>query len=287
MVLRLNPDHPLVWRTPSSLQFGVEEPVLEVDPVSPELEVVLGLATAGVSRPVLDALASARRIGPERVGEVVDELREVLGDPHPAHPLLGRRILLDGGGAPAVAVANLLEQLGAHVEPAPPAGTELRPAAPTPTAAAGGGVDLVVVLAHYATAPRRAAVWLRADVPHLLVEFGDRSIRVGPVVVPGHGPCAMCLELARVDRDAAWTAIATQAAGRIAPSADALGAATAAVLVARITLQQLEVPAHRSPWRRRAIRVRRPGFEALGCVVGGGVVVETLRGHPRCGCRSP
>ena len=106
MALRLNPDHPLVWRTPTALQFGVEEPVLRVDPVDPGFEVVLGLTTAGVSRPVLETLASARRIGVERVGEVVGELDPVLGDPLPGDPLHGRLLAIDGGGAAAAAAGK-------------------------------------------------------------------------------------------------------------------------------------------------------------------------------------
>lgn len=283
MALRLNPDHPLVWRSPRTLQFGVEEPVVQLDAVDESREMVLGLASTGVSRPVLEALASARRIPPARVDEILVELEPVLGQPLPADPLRGRCLALDGHGAAAAAVARLLEQLGARVRPLSPGAPREGPG----RAEAGAQVHLAVVVSHYATAPRRAARWLRADVPHLLVEFGDRSIRVGPVVVPGRGPCAMCLELERVDLDGAWPAIATQAARRTAPSADPLGIATTAPLVARVIVEHLDT----GGWAERALRARRPGFGArqsgTDAWASCGISVERLSSHPRCGCRSP
>ncbi|MCS5721237.1 hypothetical protein N1028_10515 [Herbiconiux sp. CPCC 203407] len=287
MALRLNPDHPLVWRTPSALQFGVEEPLLRLETVDDAQETVLGLTAGGVSRPVLGALTSARRIGAGRVDEILGELHPVLGEPLPLDPLRGRRMALDGHGAAAAAVARLLEQLGASVRPLP--GPLEEPPVVDPVAQPGSSLELAVVLSHFATVPRRAARWLRADVPHLLVEFGDRSIRVGPVVVPGRGPCAMCLELWRVDRDPAWPAIAIQAARRTAPSADPLGIASAAAIVARVVVEHLGS----AGWADRALRVRRPGIPAAelpgaaDAVIGCGISVERVSPHPRCGCRSP
>lgn len=300
MALRLNPDHPLVWRTPGALQFGVEEPLLRLEAVDDAQETVLGLTATGVSRPVLAALASARRIGAGRVDEILGELHPVLGEPQPPDPLRGRRVALDAHGPEAVAVARLLEQLGARVQPAP-GPLEERPVV-DPAVQPYSPVDVAVVLSHFATVPRRTARWLRADVPHLLVEFGDRSIRVGPVVVPGQGPCAMCLELSRVDRDAAWPAIATQATRRTGPSADPLGIATAAALVGRVVVEHLASEG----WGDRALRVRRAEplgpagplgtvdhraaaglFDAGDAVGGCGITVERVSPHPRCGCRSP
>jgi hypothetical protein len=296
----------------------VEEPLLRLETVDDAHETVLGLTAAGVSRPVLGALASARRIGAGRVDEILGELRPVLGEPLPPDPLRGRRVALDGHGAAATAVARLLGQLGASVQPAAgaldeprvadPEGQPGSPAEPAAELVVEPVVELAVVLSHYATVPRRVARWLRADVPHLLVEFGDRSIRVGPVVVPGRGPCAMCLELSRVDLDPAWPAIATQAARRTAPSADPLGIATAAALVGRVVVEHVGS----GGWADRAMRVRRPGLpaaagvlgaadpraaarlpgaadaaDAADAVIGSGISVERVSSHPRCGCRSP
>ena len=152
------------------------------------------------------------------------------------------------------------------------------------TVGAEGVADLAVVVSHYATTPRRAARWLSADVPHLLLEFGDRSVRVGPVVQPGSGPCAHCLELARTDRDAAWPALAAQLAGRRAPSADPLGVATAAAVATRMLGDVVSTAAAgRSEWARAALRIPRPG----GPVAGGSFLTrESFSAHPRCGCRS-
>lgn len=46
--------------------------------------------------------------------------------------------------------------------------------------------------------------------PHLLVEVRDTVGVVGPLVVPGRGPCLRCLDLTRADLDPGWPAIAAQ-----------------------------------------------------------------------------
>jgi hypothetical protein len=296
MALRLNPDHPLVWRSTSALQFGVEEPRAVMAGVDATLELVLAAASSGVSRPVLDALAADRGLDPPTVARAVAGLSPVLGPPVPAQPLWGRRIVVEAPGSQAGAaeVGGLLGRMGAELSPP------------------GSDAELVVLLSHYATSPSRAAAWLREDVPHLLVEFGDRSIRVGPVVTPGDGPCASCLELARAEEDAAWPAMAAQLVARRAPSADALGVAALTAVVGRVAVEHLVGGVS---WRRRALRMRRPGFElprpgapwagdaeasvststtpragiaeaSVGISAAPWAVVETVSAHPRCGCRS-
>ena len=292
MVLRLNPDHPMVWRTPTSVQFGVEAAVARLGSLSPPLELLLDVLARGVSRPLLSTFAANRGVGEAEVDELLTGLAGVLGDTAPAASLDRRLIAVDGCGPGAEAIEALLRQLGAVVVggvggggragdgDVPDAGGADRSAG----AAVGRRPDLAVIVSHYATSPRRAAVWLRDDVPHLLVEFGDRSARVGPVVSPPAGPCAACLEHHRVDLDPAWVAIACQAVARPAPSADALGVATAAATVGRVATEFFATAPPESGgdgWTTHAVRVRRPG------VPGHAITVERVRRHPLCGCRSP
>ncbi|MDY5130919.1 hypothetical protein R6G99_05220 [Actinotignum timonense] len=46
-------------------------------------------------------------------------------------------------------------------------------------------------------------MWERQRIPYLLAYAEDIDIRVGPVVVPGNGPCARCLLFAAMDADPA------------------------------------------------------------------------------------
>ncbi|MEO6310554.1 MAG: hypothetical protein ABIO33_07695, partial [Leifsonia sp.] len=43
MVIRLNPQFPVVWRTPDSIQIGIDRPITVVDHVSIALERVVNL----------------------------------------------------------------------------------------------------------------------------------------------------------------------------------------------------------------------------------------------------
>lgn len=80
--------------------------------------------------------------------------------------------------------------------------------------AAGAAVpDLVVLVDRAAADASRADRLVAADVPHLSVVVRETSILVGPLVVPGHGPCLRCLDLHRSDRDRAWPLVLAQLLG--------------------------------------------------------------------------
>jgi len=277
MALRLDPARPLVWRTPFSLQVGVEPPVIVLDDLSPDDEIVIELLRAGITRPMLDDAVAAHGWSRARVDQLLERVSPVLRDTTPPPlALAGLDVILDGASCDTVGLRTLLDALGAEVS----IGAEAARSAASGTEA---GRRVAVVLSHYVVSPRAAAHWLRADVPHLLVRFGDRSIRVGPFVAPGAGPCAACLELQRTDRDPAWPAMAAQLSRRRAPSADALGLASLAPVVARI----LDSPDR--GWSTRMVRIPRLTVEGVECPDSVEWVEELdpVTPHPRCGCLSP
>lgn len=267
MALRLSPSHPLVWRTPDEVQFGVEHPLLRLRGLDAGQHFLLGVLQKGVSRPVLGALASSQGITPPSVDALLASVTPALerSPPSRAAALDGVAVEVRGHGAPAPSISALLRRCGAV------------------TAAPGAAPAFGVLVSHYATAPRRASAWLRDDVPHLLVEFGDRSVRVGPMVVGGTSACAACLEFARAEADPCWPALASQLASRQAPTADAVGASMAAGLVVDALREHrsLTTRGSPSPWPGRALRVRPSAM-----LEPDGVTVESLSPHPRCGCRS-
>ncbi len=268
MALRLSPSHPLVWRTPDELQFGVEQPLLRLRGLDERQHFVLGLLQKGVSRPVLGALAASKGLAPPVVDALLASVTPALERPSPppgAGSLDGVAVQVLGHGAPVPALEAVLARCGA---------VAAGPGAPT---------ALGVVVSHYATAPRRASAWLRDDVPHLLVEFGDRSVRIGPLVVGGISACAAYIEFARAEADPCWPALASQLASRQAPTADAVGASIAAGLAVSALLEHRTLTARGSPspWLGRALRVQPTSL--LGPQ---GATVETISPHPRCACRS-
>ena len=294
MALRLDPEHPLVWRTPHSVQFGVERAVARIDDVGAGHELVIALLSRGVTRRVLLASAEANGMSAADVDGILDELGSLVrdADTRPA-----------GSDVGALSPASLVVELDARPREADVLGPLLegvgfRVRAP----GSGRRMDAAVLVSHFATSPRRAARWLREDVPHLLVEFGDRSVRIGPFVVPGRGPCAECLELARVEADPAWPAMAAQLSVRTAPSADGLGVSTAGVVAARMLVEQFAGGGTGGPWSGRAVRILRPGLGGLGLggpglgpelgpgpgpTRGDALSIEAFSAHPSCGCRSP
>ena len=91
--------------------------------------------------------------------------------------------------------------------------------------------DLCVLVEHGVANPVRSRPLVREDLPHLSVVAGDVDVTVGPLVVPGAGPCLRCLDLHRCDADERWPAVATQVAAQPAEAPETslapLGAALA------------------------------------------------------------
>ncbi|WP_052436706.1 hypothetical protein [Georgenia sp. SUBG003] len=140
-------------------------------------------------------------------------------------------------------------------------------------APAGARPDVLVAVSSGVADPVRLLPLVREDVVHLPVVVGDVDVAVGPLVVPGRGPCTRCLDLHRTDADPAWPALATQL--RVAPSPPVpsnlaqLGSAVAASQVLA------------------AVDGRRVVADGTTIEVGGLSPLPLLRPwtvHPGCGC---
>ncbi|PJJ62286.1 hypothetical protein [Compostimonas suwonensis] len=265
MVLALDSRFPLVWRSPDSLQIGVDRPLAVIDPVSRPIERMLAALTRGISRSglslvasegggsELDAAALLVQLGPAVV--------EVPGAPAaqspPTAPPLGA-VALDGTGGTLRRLAALAPDLG------------IRTAHPSDVTA-----DLAVIVAHYAVAPARYGGWLRRDIPHLPIVFSDTEVRIGPFVEPGDGPCLYCVDRGKVDEDAAWPAMASQLVTRTAPTETPVLALETAVRAGRLLERRLrhgENPLHSA-------------IEAIDAT-SGRISRAECRPHASCACRS-
>lgn len=103
-------------------------------------------------------------------------------------------------------------------------------------------VDVLVAVEPGAADPERGERLVASGVTHLSVVVREADTVVGPLVVPGAGPCLRCLDLHRADLDPAWPVLVGQLAqagpaDATAPPAEpgpvaavASGLATAAVL---------------------------------------------------------
>jgi bacteriocin biosynthesis cyclodehydratase domain-containing protein len=295
MAIRLDPRLPLVWRTPDSLQLGVDRPPVVLTAVSRLDERLLDALRHGISRGGLDMIAATEGATPAQVTQLLDLVRPALLPPRepaapstpstPSTPTTSatppteqpprvdrgplprsprrRPARRSGGGPTAERIADALARAGHDVR--------MRRLADD----ADPHAALAVLVAHFAIAPAVYGRWAREDVPHLPVVIGDRQAAVGPLVEPGRTACCYCLDLHRVDADPAWPAIATQLLGRDSGSEAGLAPAELAGLAARPASVLVSMGGNALASHQAVLDVRT-----------GRVTRRASRPHPRCGCRA-
>jgi len=222
MVLQLDPQHPLVWRTPTSLQFGVTRPTVVFTDLDLASEKLIAALTAGISRSGLDMVARSAGLDTPAVDALLTRLRPVMLQEKPPPPA---PVVVAGTGLLADRVTALLAGAGVPVL-----------LARTVAAAEATQASFAIVIGRYVLDPELHGLWLRRDVAHLPVVLGDSSVAIGPLVVPGQTACLFCLQRHATDADPAWPAIASQLWGRPSPAETELVASEAAAMVARLVL---------------------------------------------------
>lgn len=254
MVLKLDPRIPIVWRNPDTLQVGVDTPLMVLNDVTTAEQRVIAALVAGVSRSGLDMIS--RSAGGADLDGLLAGLEPALLKPVPATSIT---VTIEGNGPTVEGITRLLGDLVQHAEGA--------------TAETG----FAVIVADHVIDPRQHSGWLRRDIPHLPVVFGDLTVRIGPLVEPGSGPCLYCLELHRTDADPAWPAIAAQLLGRRSATETPLIAREVAAMATRVVLERIE---------RGMVRKSPAGGSSsidLDVLTGARTVRRWAR-HPDCGC---
>jgi hypothetical protein len=209
MVLRLSPDLPILWRTPSSVQFG-SEAVVVLDEVSEGQDRLIASLAAGISETGYAMVARSVGVDAEAADRLLAAVAPALELP-PASVPSSVAVLGDSGLARSI--AGLLDASGMLGAP--------------------DDAALVVLVADWVVSPADHFAWLNRDIVHVPVIVSERAVTVGPFVEPGVGPCLYCVQLARTDLDPAWPAIATQLWGRAPRELDLLLKAEVATFVVR------------------------------------------------------
>ncbi|MCY7413495.1 MAG: hypothetical protein LH471_10745 [Salinibacterium sp.] len=244
MILRLDPRLPVVWRSPMSVQIGVDPPRVRLDDVSPTTERLISALVAGVTRPGLTMCAGRESVECDALLEAVAPV--LLGAPNAAEQAGAPRpiptIVVAGSGVTADALIAAFANRGSRVltlsDPAEAATTIGQTGTEFP--------DAAVIVGHFVLPPTAGGPWLRRDVPHLPVVFSESGVQVGPLVTPGTGPCLHCLELHHRDADAAWPALASQLFGRRSAADAAPLALEAAAQACRMVLAAVSPAAESS-----------------------------------------
>ena len=191
-LLHLDPSLPVVWRSPESLQIGVDPPQVLIDVLDSRFLPVLAALQRGISEEGCEAIASHEGLAPEETEGFLDALSRALTpripDPFP-------RICIRGSTSHLGAFARVLWELGYRdAEPA----------------------DEAVLVASFVMPASAYHPWLADDIPHTPVIFSDQAIIVGPRVTPGDGPCLQCVWENRAEAEPALVALATQLSTRSA-----------------------------------------------------------------------
>lgn len=250
MVLKLDPRLPLVWRTPTSMQFGVDSPAVVLDNISNAAERMIAALVSGVSQSGLEMIARDAGAEQSEALSLIAAVRPALHSP--LAPALGS-VTISGTGNTAESIAASLTNAGVTV------------------AGDSDDIGLAIIVSHYVIEPELHGHWLRRDIPHLPVVYGDAIVRVGPIVEPGAGPCLFCLELYRRDDDASWPAIASQLWGRRSGAETAIVAGEIAAVAARMAITRL---------RQGAGLATSTHLDARSGVVS----LQRWLPHPECAC---
>ena len=214
---------PLIWRTPTSIQIGLDNPRAVLPKLFPAEERFLSALRTGFGDASLPTVAEECGLTSEERDAFLTAIAPAL---IPASPQTSLRIALDGQGPLVDSLGLLLIASGHRVLRA--------------TAHTAGKCDLAIVVGDYALEPHRPGAWLSRDIPHLPVVFSDESARIGPLLgtTPQETsltdyPCDQCIELSHRDRDNCWVAMASQLVGSPAPSQTPLVNAEICALIAR------------------------------------------------------
>ena len=263
-MLRLDPAHPPLWRSATSLQFGADAVAVIEDPEPWQQRLIRELED-GIPDAALDPIAIALGAPQDAAGAFIRRIARALSSP-PARP---QRVTLQSpDGFPRDRIHLVADALAA-------AGAEIAEStwfgAPHEQVTSGGPV---VVLAHHLVEPRRVAALMAGDVPHVPLIFTGSGAEIGPFVRPGTTPCLACVAAHRRDADPAWPHVAAQLLGRPAPAVSRAMVVEASLVTARLVS---EAERHRGRPRCHSLILRADSLHRS---------MHAHRPHAECRCRS-
>jgi len=198
---RLDPQLPVVWQNPSTLQVGVDPPHVVLPDVDDRVLPLLHALRAGMTGSGLAMLARENTLTEEETHRFLEALTPVLTH-RVENPVVS--FVLDSPRVDARALSAVWRGLGHPVHDV--GDREQAPAGE------------VIVVADYVLEPDHHHVWLRRDRAHTPMVFTDQSVIIGPRVEPGVSACLHCVRLLRARTTAHHVAMDSQLWGQSAPT---------------------------------------------------------------------
>lgn len=269
-IIRIDPTLPVCWESVDTLRIGFDRAEVRLHSPSARVQRMIWLLRAGVPRAGL--AAEARNVGlrARECGELLDLLSPVLLRDTVRHWALPQiePVAVLGDDAFSTLLRHRLVAAGLTVADPGSASDN------TPSETCG----FAVLVERFLGPAILAQPLLIEGVPHLPVRLTDRSMWVGPLVLPGGAPCLACIELRRIEEDPLAAALAAQLLGETPGAATPACADVAAALVVTLVRRYRAGPPELVDRRLRfAVRDGLP--ELLP-------IAQTVRPHPDCACIS-
>ncbi|WGD38380.1 TOMM precursor leader peptide-binding protein [Lysinibacter sp. HNR] len=255
MYLQIDSRWPLVWRSPSTFQCGIDSPRAVITDIDGAEEQLVRLLAHGTRISDLHRLARTQGLSQARVDQILKELSSVLIPPAghsgdtktSSHGGSSYRenfrnvnVIIHPESVDNQIMRAVFTAAGAQVSLASSAHSTPREhpftrtlETPLQSSTTAVSLPLMLICAHFAVRPRLYQQWVHHDTPHVPVVFSDSSVRVGPLVVPGKTACLFCVDLNRRDNEPEWPTIATQLLERKAPTHTAALTSLAASLLVK------------------------------------------------------
>ena len=246
----------MCWETPEVLRFGFDRAELRLIAPSVAEQRFIHLLKDGIDALSLQHSAALAGLTEFESHNLLKRLSPVLTPRHQVTPPKASIAVL-GQGVLADAVQRAAVQGGLTLSDPEHA-------------------SFAVIIEHFLSPAARAHVLLINEVAHLPILLSDRSVSVGPLVMPGTSPCLSCIELDRLDDRPLGAVLAAQLSTTVIPFASK---ATLGVLAA-LALNECE------NWRAGtpSLAATRLRFDLQGGRLSPFMTVQTIAAHPRCGC---
>lgn len=288
-MFRIFPSVPITWRSPSCVQFGVDDPIL-IDGLLPaDVALVedlrMGVGSAQYYSRAQDLGADLGRAS--SLITLLDEAGVMVPDDSEAALVTKNSPLLATAQIFSLSPDRVSSLLGSSpimvVGPLRAVTESYLSASGFAIAADARVEDLdllsspLVITTSYLVPDLHTATWLTdREVPHCQVVVGEYSLEVTGLIRPGATPCAICACLRRKDADGAW--LDQYPHIRALPDreslSDPLSRALGALNVVQVLRRALLSP-ETEPVRR---------IVSLATGIGSD---EALQFHPRCQCSVP
>lgn len=292
----------MLWRDHGTTQVGLARPLIFSGLTAQDQDQLARMEGAGIAR-------SSKFSAAGRVAIVELQLAGMLeADTGKQEATVPTRIAIHGLSSPGLAAALNLASRPATilelVDPAPvitetrglygvlrgtttcagAASDAIRRAYPlTPVHVGASKPDVAIVVSVGSPDFDVCIPYMTSDTPHLLVIADDLGATVGPMVLPGLTPCAICISLDRTQSDPNWLQIATQLNSTRRPRLNTGTAALTGALSANIIDALLSGSGHwygNQRWRIEEGAEPRRILTAINADCGCGDAAVTYDGVP-------